>query len=235
MIHDQTGISIWVALIIATISLAVYFLTLSYLDRITERDSENASNESTIYFKRGIGVVTFGFFPLVTILFFPVSVVDDFGLTLPQPGNSGIWFLVLALFIIPLGIYWAKTPGNLDMYPQIRASHWTPRLYVWSALSWAAYLLGYEFFFRGFLLFTFYSAFGAVPAIIINVIIYALAHLPKGKVETIGAIPYGVILCIATLTTGSIWVAFGAHVAMAWTNEWASIYYHNKLKGAAEN
>ncbi|HKJ41233.1 MAG TPA: type II CAAX endopeptidase family protein [Sunxiuqinia sp.] len=227
---NQSGISIWVALVIGIISLGLYFFMISYIDK---RKKKNESNESEIYLKRGIGVITFGFFPLITSLFFPVSVVEDFGLVFPQPVASGIWLLVLILFIIPLGIYWAKTPGNLGMYPQIRSSNWTPRLYAWSALTWAAYLLAYEFFFRGFLLFTFYYALGAMPAVIINVIIYSLAHLPKGKVETVGAIPYGVILCIVTLSTGSIWAAFGAHVVMALTNEWASIYYHKKLKGAA--
>jgi membrane protease YdiL (CAAX protease family) len=66
---------------------------------------------------------------------------------------------------------------------------------------------------------------GLWSAIAVNTSIYALIHLPKGKRETIGAIPLGIVLCLITSYTGTIWAAFWIHCTLALTNEWFSIKY----------
>ncbi len=76
-----------------------------------------------------------------------------------------------------------------------------------SAGTWVAYLVGYEFLFRGFLFHATLQVWSLWPAIALNCILYALAHFYKGPGEIIGAIPVGILLCYLTLHTGNIWSA----------------------------
>ena len=97
-------------------------------------------------------------------------------------------------------------------------------------LGWFLYLFGYEFLFRGVLLIPVVKALGVWPAIAINVAIYSATHIPKGLDETVGAIPLGLALCLLTLATGTIWIAFLVHVTMAWTNTLTSLKFNPEMK-----
>ena len=88
------------------------------------------------------------------------------------------------------------------------------------------YLFGYEILFRGFLLFPLAEHLGVWTAIAINISLYSATHIPKGLEETIGALPLGLVLCILTLASGTIWIAFVVHVAMAWTNSFTALKFH---------
>jgi membrane protease YdiL (CAAX protease family) len=96
--------------------------------------------------------------------------------------------------------------------------------------GWLLYLLGYEFMFRGILWFTCFHAFGFVPAIMINIIIYSLAHYNQGPTTILGAIPAGIIFCIFSFITGSFILAFLAHSTMAVSFELFSAYHSSELK-----
>jgi membrane protease YdiL (CAAX protease family) len=75
-------------------------------------------------------------------------------------------------------------------------------------------------------LFPIYQLVGLWPAIAINVALYAATHIPKGIEETIGAVPLGIVLCILTLQTGTLWIAIFVHVALAWTNSLTALKFH---------
>ena len=103
-------------------------------------------------------------------------------------------------------------------------------LKIKNALGWAAYLFGYEILFRGILLFPLVAEFGVWPAIAVNIALYSSTHIPKGLDETIGAIPLGIVLCVLTLLTGTIWIAFFVHLAMALTNSFTALKHHPEMK-----
>ncbi|MCK5838327.1 MAG: CPBP family intramembrane metalloprotease, partial [Bacteroidales bacterium] len=88
---------------------------------------------------------------------------------------------------------------------------------------------GYEFLFRGILLFLSLPILGYWPAIFLNVSFYAFVHVPKGAKETIACIPLGFVLCVLTLETGTILIAFFTHLALALSNEYFSIYFNKKM------
>jgi membrane protease YdiL (CAAX protease family) len=67
-------------------------------------------------------------------------------------------------------------------------------------------------------------------AVMVNVMVYAFTHIPKGRVEAFGAMALGFILCLATLQTGSFWVAFLVHVCMAWSNEYFALRTHPNIE-----
>ena len=74
----------------------------------------------------------------------------------------------------------------------------------------SVFLVAYEWFFRGCILFVCIKAFGLVPAIIINIFLYSLIHVFNKK-ELIGSIPFGLLLCVFTVWCQSIWPAVVLH------------------------
>jgi membrane protease YdiL (CAAX protease family) len=92
-------------------------------------------------------------------------------------------------------------------------------------------LFSYEFFFRGVLLFTFLEHNNLCLAITFATIAYLVIHLFDSKKEIIGTIPFGIILCVVTILTKSIWYAFVMHLALSAVYE-ISIFYYQTLKTA---
>ena len=136
------------------------------------------------------------------------------------------WIIGLSALLIPLVNFSAKKAKNLVNYPQIRSKVWTRKMVYMNALGWFLYLFGYEFLFRGVLLFPLIEPLGVWPAIAVNIALYSATHIPKGLDETIGAIPLGLVLCLLTLSSGTIWIAFFVHVAMAWTNTFTALKHN---------
>ncbi|KJD32784.1 hypothetical protein PW52_14995 [Tamlana sedimentorum] len=91
-----------------------------------------------------------------------------------------------------------------------------------------AFLLCYEFFFRGVLFFALLEQFDLVLAIIYCTIAYVFIHLFDSKKEILGAIPFGVVLCLITYETRSVWYAFVLHLTLSAVYE-ISIFYYQTL------
>jgi membrane protease YdiL (CAAX protease family) len=200
----------------------IFYYFLSYSERIKKLLKAGDGERSIVLFQRITGVVIFFGAPFLILLIGGTKSIVDFGVIRPVT-ETYLWTIILSLLIVPINYFNSRTPDNLEMYPQIRANTWSSRLLFVSAISWMAYLVSYEFLFRGFLFFSTLLLIGLWPAIILNTAIYALIHFPKGIKETVGAIPLGIILCYLTYRTGSIWVAVFVHIIMALTNEWFSI------------
>jgi membrane protease YdiL (CAAX protease family) len=219
-------------IILSLVFFVAYWFT-AQSDRIkasfySKYDKDTASVKH-IFFTKYMGFLLMGVSPNVICLFFlPDYSLADYGLTiLPKTTLfSVIWTLGLSALVIPLAYISAKKPKNLVNYPQIRAKVWTNKTVFINALGWFIYLFGYEFLFRGTLLFPLVDTLGVWPAIAINIALYSATHIPKGLDETIGAIPLGLVLCLLTLQSGTIWIAFLVHVAMAWTNSFTALKFH---------
>ena len=227
MISDNK--EFWIVVLSSVILILIYSVFFIEFNRKPKAIAFK-SNEFYVYLQRLTGVITFGIFPLGIMNYVLPTALSDYGTELILPYKSLFWFAILSAIVVVLNLVQAKKENNLEVYPQIRVRKWNARVYILSALSWSAYLLAYEFFFRGFLFYAALRMTGLYWAVAINVVFYALAHVPKGKFETIGAIPLGILLCIMTYITGSFWVAFGVHVVMALSNEWLSLYYHRTIK-----
>jgi len=193
------------------------------------RFSGTAGQERWIFFKRLCGVF---FFILIPALVYAIAT----GIPIPSWMNvqkgSGIllYGIGLSLILISVNLLAGRHPVNLAMYPEIRTPLWSGKLLAASALSWIVYLGSYEFMFRGFLLFPLALAYGKMLAITVNTAMYAFAHLQKGLREALGAIPLGVVLCLISLDTGSIWAACIAHSSLAISNEWVALSAHPDIK-----
>lgn len=196
-----------------------------------KNDPDQASIKH-IFFTKYFGFFIMGVVPtILCLIFIPNISLADYGLTIiPETTMFTLaWTLGLSILVIPLAYFSAKKPKNLVNYPQIRAKSWTKKTLFINLLGWALYLFGYEFLFRGTLLIPLVEPLGVWPAIAINIALYSATHIPKGLDETLGAIPLGLVLCLLTLASGTIWIAFIVHVAMAWTNSLTALKHHPEI------
>ena len=193
------------------------------------------ANSLHVVLKRSAGFVLLGVLPVAVM----VLLNDNFTLA-----GAGVRFnpettrftvisiILLSLLVIPIAFFSARKPDVYSIYPEIRAKCWTIGLLSAESFTWALYLLGYETLFRGVLLFGLVGTTGPVTATEINVILYSAAHLPKGKTETLAAIPFGIVLCILTLRSGTIWIAFIVHLVNAVTATFTAISYNPEMRFA---
>lgn len=193
------------------------------------RYGEERTKVYWILFQKLTGFIFLGILPALAMLMMPVT-LKQVGVSFQNLTQSLLWIAGLGTLIIVVNLFAARKPGNLAMYPQIRIARWTPRILAASSLGWALYLLGYEFIFRGVLLFLCVPVIGLWPSVVMNVSFYALVHLPKGMRETVASIPMGLLLCLLTLKTGTIWVAYFAHVILALSNDYLSLYFHHEMR-----
>jgi membrane protease YdiL (CAAX protease family) len=115
-----------------------------------------------------------------------------------------------------IGLFpWNKLTNNLVEEVNVSAVHVT----VYTPFR-IAFLVVYEWFFRGMLLISFSKWLGISWAIGINIFLYALLHIHKSKKEIVGCVPLGLLLCFFTIWWQSIWPAIIFHVQIAIVNEW---------------
>ncbi|MCK4940757.1 CPBP family intramembrane metalloprotease [candidate division WOR-3 bacterium] len=139
--------------------------------------------------------------PLLLLFLFKRT-PKDFGINL---GNPKQWmkevFFFYAIFLIILIIAFKFT--NLKtVYPLYRkAAHGMSYFFFYQLIQlW--YMLGWEFFFRGFMLFGLERTFGRM-SIVIQAMPFALWHFKKPKIEAYGAIFAGIFLGIIGLRARS--------------------------------
>jgi membrane protease YdiL (CAAX protease family) len=225
----NTGLSVF----LVSVAFAIYFyagqsqrMTGFFIDR-------NGSDKGQIYlilFQRLLGVLLFGVLPVMIILLVYKIPLASFGYLFKLNIKSFFWIAAIGVIIFLINFFVSASKNNLSRYPQIRTLQWSVALLILSALSWGAYLLAYEFMFRGFLFFSCVKELGPFAAIMINISLYSLVHLHKGLNEALGALLFGLILCILTLRFGTIWAAFWLHCIMALSNEWMSIKSNPEIK-----
>lgn len=182
---------------------------------------------------RIFGFVTMGIVTgILSQIFIPDYSLADYGLTYkPETALfSFLWAVMLIVIIIPLAYINARKPQNLLKYPEIRARIWTRKTALMNALGWAMYLFAYEFLFRGVLLIPLAKHLGVWTAIAINIALYSANHIAKGIEETLGAIMLGFVLCLLTLESGTIWIAYLVHVSLAWTYSFTAMKYNPEMR-----
>jgi membrane protease YdiL (CAAX protease family) len=202
-------------------------------DKVTGKIQKAAGIKSAIelrvYFRQISGFIFLGCIPALVVLTMLPGGLAEYGLGFSIGTNTLYYTLILAAIVIVINFFASKSPFNLKRYPLIRVKEWNVKLLAFSSLGWIIYLIGYEFLFRGFLLFACIDYFGIWPAVAINILIYSFVHIPRGFKEAAGAIPFGFILCYFTILSGTIWAATILHIVLALSNEWFSIYNNDEI------
>ena len=226
----MTGISAIneAAIVIGYFSLAfmIYFFSPEYqlLKKAAIRLGDvEAQPEIRIYLERLLGFILLGLIPWVGLLIIADGKLSPYGLAFPSGDPIWLWWLIpLVLFI---GIYFFRPEKgvNTAFYPQVRKEDWDSKRLIFNTLSWAVYLIGYEFAFRGWLFFTCLNAFGYFPAVMINCAVYGITHIPKGISEAFGAFFMGALFCIFAESTGSFVIPCVLHIILAVGNDLKAI------------
>jgi membrane protease YdiL (CAAX protease family) len=93
------------------------------------------------------------------------------------------------------------------------------------------FLVVYELWFRGFLLFDSISWIGMPAAVALNVILYVLVHIFNSKKEILVCIPFGIVLCFFSIVFNAAWPAIILHIGFSVVyeiNTCRSYFYSSK-------
>merc|ERR1711991_364517 len=125
--------------------------------------------------------------------------LDTFGAN-PENFHNGSFHVVLVLMIaLPITYTNTKEISLQNTYPQIRLEEWGRFDIIMNYISWGVYLFGYEFLFRGYLIFPVEKYQSIYYAIGLNVILYVMAHFDKPRKEIIACVPIGIIYCVLAI------------------------------------
>ncbi len=201
--------------------------------KLLDKYGADRGSAKLVIYTKFLGGFSMGVLPAAAYLIaFPETTLSDLGIGFHKETIlvTVYWILGLGALMVTLMALNAKKPANLINYPQIRAKVWDRKMFVGNLAGWAAYLFGYETLFRGVLLFPLVDAIGLWPAIAVNIGLYSATHIPKGLSEAIGAIPLSIVLCLLSVSTGTIWIAVIVHIAMAWTNTTVALKHHPEMQ-----
>jgi membrane protease YdiL (CAAX protease family) len=130
--------------------------------------------------------------------------LGDWGLCLGDR-RFGLKFLALAIVFMALPLYLnAQSPEFQAEYPLTKLAGKSPTHFLLWELTYLIYYLGFEFLFRGYLLFGLKDKLGPSMAIMAQTIPSTIIHIGKPEGETIAAILAGMVLGAVALRTRSI-------------------------------
>jgi membrane protease YdiL (CAAX protease family) len=117
--------------------------------------------------------------------------------------------------------------ASKEILPAENSNHslplWFPPLFI---LIRTLFLIIYEFFFRGVMLFVMIGDLGVITAVIVNLVLYVLIHW-FDKRERYGSVIMGIILCGASIYYQSVWPAILIHLSLAVSHE-LFLFINNK-------
>ncbi len=126
---------------------------------------------------------------------------------LPTVGISCVLLFPLIILVAP----WSDFRSTYPLDPNALRSH--ELFWVYEA-GYASFFVGWEFFFRGFLLFTLEPALGPA-AIAVQMAPFALMHVGKPVAEMLGSVVAGLFLGVLAWRTRSVWYGVAIHAAVA--------------------
>jgi uncharacterized protein len=196
---------------------------------VCNSDNKNTSNNRWHMFQRFSGFLILGFIPfligkIIAGNQFRYAGIPDsclfYGI-----GSS----IFISILLVVLNISLASREEYHVIFPYLKYNQWTFKLQLLSALTWIIYLVAYEFLLRGVLLFASAALMGSAWAILLNLVVYALMHISKGKQQVLACIPLGFVMCITVLATQSFAGAALIHISFAVSFE-SAVLYHKKLQ-----
>lgn len=158
-------------------------------------------------------LVYFGIFPILTILILLRKNPLDFGLRI---GDYRVWIPYVVIFLIiavPVLFFTSDMSSVQGYYRSHRGFD-----FLSYALQMAIYMLGWEFLFRGFMLFGLKDKFRE-GSIIVQMIPFVLLHIGKPEIETISTIFTGLLWGYICYRGKSFWPAYIMHMVVNLSNK----------------
>jgi membrane protease YdiL (CAAX protease family) len=132
--------------------------------------------------------------------------------------------LVLYLAFLPILIPTSLSAEFHSKYPLFTEARHSALNFALHEIAYVIYFVGWEFIFRGYLLFGLRPAIGFY-AVFVQTIPFAILHFGKPEVETMAAILAGVILGYLALRARSFWYGWMLHSLIAVTNDILAVWH----------
>ena len=133
-------------------------------------------------------------------------------------GDSGTWakYVLAFMLLMAAAVLVAPKldPGFQSYYPMYKPAASSHRLFLVSVASTLVYMFGWEYLFRGFLLFSLAKRFGPF-AVVLQMVPFVFVHFGKPELEVYSSIVGGIILGALALRTRSMWPCFLLHAFIA--------------------
>lgn len=212
------------ALIFCTIILFIYcyFGTFTFFEN-TFTNCPNIEYWKIIYHNS----MSFVLFFVIGLIFSKFVLKNDLAFIKFKFNNKKFClYIFLAIFLItPIVALFSTLDKNMtSTYPLIDFSLyeiWQILLYF---LSYFLYYIGWEFLFRGILFFNSKEKCGVVGTILLTTLISALIHTSiasfgKPMIETLSAIPAGLIFGYITFKSDNIYLSLLAHTCIGFLTD----------------
>ncbi len=187
--------------------------------------SPDARIHRSVYWSlwRIVGYVAIPALVVVTLLKVRLS---EFGLGLTAKKAYGRIYLVLLVFILPFVVvasFSAEFQASYPFYAIEDGEPLWPLFWGWEVL-YALQFISLEFFFRGFVLHGLLPRFGYL-SIFVMMAPYTMIHFQKPALEAVGSIVAGFALGTLALESRSIWWGAFAHVSVALSMDFLSLWH----------
>lgn len=206
-----------VLLVAGTVAYLIYWFSVGIINRpLGKPGARRAFARMNL-----VGAAVLGGLPLASaVVAVPGFTLAQVGLSLtgPGPGLSGLVIAAAVVLIIPITYIATLRGGDPGRYPELRLRSWKRSDYLLWAAGWFIFLFAYEVMFRGVLFMAVLPVLGFPTALGLNLAVYSLSHIQKGLREAGGCLLMGTVLCVATAWSGTIWIAFWIHYALAIIN-----------------
>jgi membrane protease YdiL (CAAX protease family) len=180
--------------------------------------------------------------PIILIKFPLKEKAKDFGFGLGD-WKFGLKFLLLGMVVMIVPLYFTgKNPEFNTEYPLSRLAGKSLGWFLFWESSYLTYYIGFEFLFRGFMLFGLRARIGAWMAIAFETTVSTLIHIgmtahqvnglifvgkPEG--ETISAIVAGLVFGAVALRTRSFIWPLGLHWFVGIFTDFFSLYHSGRM------
>ena len=218
----NSSLIIW---ILISTSFITYFIVSMVYKKLGIHNLQSAlmvnNGLRLLNLKHGLGIILFG------IVFY--TILPELRYLIHNIEIPRLFLLLLFFITLFLSAYLSRVSVKKQLSKIERASCYNlSNASVYFMIRFV-FLLCYEFFFRGVLLFKFLENNSLFLAIFYSTILYVLIHIFDSRKEIIGAIPFGIVLCLFAYYTNSVWYVFIVHMALSAVYE-ISLFYHLTIK-----
>ena len=210
--------------LLATSFIVYFFISYAYRNlkiRNIEEALQTKNGLLIINLKHILGIILFG------IMFF-LLLPDTRRLvtTIEVPDLNILLLLTIVIIVSAIVSYYSVK--NILKNKTDKSLYQIDQRWIYFPIR-ILFLLSYEFFFRGVLFFSLLEVSDILIALLACTSLYVLIHAFDTRNEIIGAIPFGIILCLFSYFTNSIWPAFIIHITLSGVYE-VSIFNQLTLK-----
>lgn len=158
---------------------------------------------------------------LIIKLFFKERIAD-YGFKLGDWKSGSFLSIIFLIGMIPVIWFISASDNFIQKYPHLSSARESWNIFLIYELGMLVYMIGWEFIWRGFMLFGLERKFGAY-AIFIQMIPFVILHNGKPFLETLGAIPGGIALGLLALRTRSFYYCIAVHIGVMYSIDLISV------------